>query len=93
MYGKEGNLYSAQIPDANNQYNSWNFRDITISDSDFLSLDVSELAQDRGSDGSLPSINFMKLNPNGPNYSKLKTIEDELSNYDVTDEGVIVTIK
>ena len=90
MYGKEGNLYSAQIPDANNQYNSWNFRDITLSDDDFLSLDVSELAQDRGSDGSLPSVNFMKLNPNGPNYSKLKTIEDQLSNYDVTDEGAIV---
>ena len=32
----------------------------------------------------------MKLNPNGPNYSKLKTIEDQLSNYDVTDEGAIV---
>ena len=90
MYGKEGNLYSAQIPDANNQYNSWNFRDITLSDDDFLSLDVSELAQDRGSDGSLPSVNFMKLNPNGPNYKKLKTIEDQLSNYDVTDEGAIV---
>lgn len=35
MYGKEGNLYAAQIPDANNQFNSWNFRDITLSDSDF----------------------------------------------------------
>ena len=90
MYGKEGNLYSANIPDKNNQYNSWNFRDITISDDDFLSLDPSELAKDRAKDGSLPSHNFMKLNPNGPNYKKLKTIEDNLSNYDVTDDGAIV---
>ena len=90
MYGKEGNLYAAQIPDANNQFNSWNFRDITLSDSDFLSLDISELAKPRGKDGALPSINFMKLNPNGPNYKKLKTIEDNLAKYDVTDNGVIV---
>ena len=89
MYGKEGNLYSAQIPDANNQYNSWNFRDITLSDSDFLSLDVSELAKDRGKNGALPNANFMKLNPKGPNYAKLKTIEDTLANYDITDDGFI----
>ena len=31
MYGKEGNLYAARIPDANNQFNSWNFRDITLN--------------------------------------------------------------
>ena len=90
MYGTEGNLYSANIPDNNNQFNSWNFRDITLSDSDFLSLDVNELAKDRAKDGALPSVNFMKLNPNGPNYSKLKTIEEELAKYEVNDDGAIV---
>ena len=90
QYGSEGNLYSAKIPDKNNKYNSWNFRDITLSDSDFLSLDVSELAKDRGKDGALPKVNFMKLNPKGPNYKKLKTIEDELAKYTVTDDGAIV---
>ena len=90
MYGKEGNLYSAQIPLDHNQFNSWNFREITISDDDFLSLDASELAKSRGKDGSLPSTNFMKLNPKGPNYAKLKTIEDNLAYYDVTDDGAIV---
>ena len=90
MYGREGNLYAANIPDKNNQFNSWNFRDIKLSDNDFLSLDISQLAKPRGKDGSLPSINFMKLNPNGPNYKKLKTIEDNLAKYDVTDDGVIV---
>ena len=90
MYGTDGNLYAAQIPAKNNQFNSWNFRDITISDKDFLSLDISELAKPRGKDGALPSINFMKLNPKGPNYKKLKTIEDNLAKYDVTDDGAIV---
>ena len=83
-------MYSAKIPDNNNRFNSWNFRDITISDSDFLSLDVSELAKERGKDGALPKVNFMKLNPKGPNYKKLKTIEDELAKYTVTDDGAIV---
>ena len=32
----------------------------------------------------------MKLNPKGPNYKKLKTIEDNLANYDVTDDGAII---
>jgi hypothetical protein len=90
QYGSEGNLYSARIPDKNNRFNSWNFRDITLSDSDFLSLDVSELAKERGKDGALPKVNFMKLNPKGPNYKKLKTIEDELAKYTVTDDGAIV---
>lgn len=44
MYGTEGNLFSANIPDENNQFNSWNFRDITLSNEDFLSLDENELA-------------------------------------------------
>ena len=78
MYGTEANLFSAVIPDENNKFNSWNFRGITLSDDDFLSLDFKELANERGEDGSLPEVNFMKLNPNGPNYAILKTIEEEM---------------
>ena len=89
MYGTEGNLYMANVKDSNNRYNSWNFRDITIKDNDFLSLDVRELSKARGSSGELPNINFMKLNPQGPNYAKLKTIEDELSKYVCYDDGSI----
>ena len=92
MYGTEGNLFSANIPDENNQFNSWNFRDITLSNEDFLSLDENELAKPRGEDGSLPEVNFMKLNPNGPNYDKLKTIEEEMKNYRIEDDGTIVKI-
>ena len=61
MYGTEGNLFSANIPDENNQFNSWNFRDITLSNDDFLSLDVTELAKARGPDGSLPEVNFLNF--------------------------------
>ena len=89
MYGTEGNLYMANIPEEKNQFNSWNFRDIIIKDSDFISLDLKELGKERGPDGSLPEINFMKLNPNGPNYIYLKSIEDEMEKYDITNDGVI----
>jgi len=89
MYGKEANLYMANIPDENNKFNSWNFRDITLSNDDFLSLDKNELAGERGEDGKLPEINFMKLNPNGPNYEILKSIEDEMKNYEILDDGTI----
>ena len=89
MYGTEGNLYMANIPESKNKYNSWNFRDITMKDDDFLSLDLRELTKARGSAGELPNVNFLKLNPKGPNYSKLKTIEDELKKYDCDDNGNI----
>ena len=89
MYGTEGNLYMANIPEEKNQFNSWNFRDIIIKDSDFISLDLKELGKERGPDGSLPKINFMKLNPEGPNYIYLKSIEDEMKKYDITNDGVI----
>ena len=89
MYAKEANLYMANIPDENNKFNSWNFRDITLSNDDFLSLDKNELAGERGEDGKLPEINFMKLNPNGPNYEILKSIEDEMKNYEILDDGTI----
>ena len=92
MYGTEGNLFSANIPEENNKFNSWNFRDITLVDEDFLSLDVKELAKERGEDGSLPEINFMKLNPEGPNYNVLKTIEEEMKHYEILSNGTIVKI-
>ena len=78
MYGNEGNLFTANIPDVNNSFNSWNFRNITLTVQDFLSLDHTELARERGPDRSLPEVNFMKLNPDGPNYALLKTIEEEM---------------
>ena len=89
MYGKEANLYMANIPDENNKFNTWNFRYINISNDDFLSLDKNELAGERGEDGKLPEINFMKLNPNGPNYEILKSIEDEMKNYEILEDGTI----
>ena len=93
MYENEGNLFMANVPDGNNKFNSWNYlRDTELSDGDFLSLDVSELAKERGEDGSLPEINFMKLNPNGPNYEKLKMIEEEMKNYEIKNDGTIVNI-
>lgn len=43
--------------------NSWNNPPgVTLSDEDFVSLDVSQLARPRKSDGSLPDIDFLKLN-------------------------------
>ena len=92
MYGTEANLFNANISDNNNQFNSWNFRNITLSDEDFLSLDVNELAKERGEDGSLPEVNFMKLNPKGPNYELLKTIEEEMNHYEIKSDGTIVDL-
>ena len=92
LYGKEGNLYNANLTNEKNQFNSWNYRNITLVDDDFLSLDVKELAKDRGIDGSLPEINFMKLNPNSPNYQMLKAIEDEVKNYEILKNGTIIKI-
>lgn len=37
--------------------------DVTLSDNDFLSLDISELMAPRKADHSLPDVNFMKLVP------------------------------
>ncbi|WP_430809858.1 MULTISPECIES: right-handed parallel beta-helix repeat-containing protein [unclassified Carboxylicivirga] len=36
---------------------------VTVSDNDFVSLDVNQLAQARKADGSLPDITFMQLAP------------------------------
>ena len=88
MYGTEGNLYNAKLPDENNQFNSWNYRDLKINDDDFLSVDWKELSGERGPDGSLPNINFMKLNPKSSNYKILKSIEDEMKNYEIIKDNV-----
>ena len=92
MYGTEGNLFTANVADVNNSFNSWNFRNITLSDKDFLSVDYKQLAKPRGEDGSLPEITFMQLNPNGPNYNLLKTIEEEIKNYELLSNGTIIKI-
>ena len=92
MYGFQANLYNANIPDKNNRFNTWNFEDITLTGNDFLSVDKNELAAERGEDGSLPEVNFMKLNPDGPNYAALKTIEDEMKNYEILEDGTIRNI-
>lgn len=39
---------------------------ISVSSSDFISLDMNLLTAPRQADGSLPDIDFMKLNPNSP---------------------------
>lgn len=43
---------------------------VKISSSDFKSLDTSELLLPRNPDGSLPDINFLKLNETSPFYSR-----------------------
>ena len=40
----------------------------------------------------MPEVNFMKLNSNGPNYELLKTIEEEMKNYEIKSDGTIVKI-
>ena len=34
----------------------------------------------------------MKLNPSGPNYEILKTIEEEMNNYELSDDGTIAKL-
>lgn len=46
------------------------FSDISLKDSDFESLDASQLLKPRKADGSLPDISFMKLKPSSPAYAK-----------------------
>ena len=41
--------------------NSWQISGLTVSNADFLSVDSVGLRNPRNADGSLPSINFMKL--------------------------------
>lgn len=61
---KNNSLDEANLPAESNTDNSWNKADINISASDFQSLDASQLTKERGQNGELPEINFMKLNDN-----------------------------
>ena len=65
------NVYSIY----DDSYNSWNTEPgATVTDADFLSLDVSELLKPRKADGSLPDVNFMKLAPGSDLIDKGKDV-------------------
>jgi hypothetical protein len=53
---KDGDMGVNDIHD----HNSWDLP-VTVSADDFISLDTTQLYQERNSDGSLPDIDFMKL--------------------------------
>ena len=50
----------ANLPAENNVKNSWNEVNKSISANDFQSLDTSQLTKERGTNGELPEITFMK---------------------------------
>jgi len=54
-------LGSPSLDAADDQFNSWNFENITISDDDFVSVDFLQIKAPRKPDGSLPDIDFLKL--------------------------------
>jgi len=55
-------LWLADGSDYTHSNNSWDLA-ITVNDSDFVSLDYTQLYKVRKSDGSLPDISFGKLRP------------------------------
>jgi hypothetical protein len=57
---KQNSLDEADLPEENNTNNSWNEADKNISADNFQSLDVSQLTEERGPNGELPEITFMK---------------------------------
>ena len=57
---KDNSLEEANLPAENNENNSWNEVDKSISVNDFQSLDTSQLTKERGTNGKLPEITFMK---------------------------------
>ncbi len=66
-YYIKNNIAYKNVPDdidlgvlTNVKSNSWNLG-VTVSDSDFLSLDISLVDNSREQDGSLPDIDFLKL--------------------------------
>jgi hypothetical protein len=42
-------------------HNTWNSGAPAVSDADFISIDVTQLARSRKSDGSLPDVDFLRL--------------------------------
>jgi hypothetical protein len=57
---KDNSLDADNLPVENNTNNSWNEADKSISANDFQSLDSSQLTKERGPNGELPQITFMK---------------------------------
>jgi hypothetical protein len=57
---KDNSLDEANLPGKNNANNSWNEVNKSISVNDFQSLDASQLTKERGPNGELPEIIFMK---------------------------------
>ena len=57
---KDNTLDEANLPAENNTNNSWNEADKSISGNDLQSLDASQLTKERGPNGELPEITFMK---------------------------------
>ncbi|BCZ45876.1 pectate lyase [Clostridium gelidum] len=57
---KDNSLDNANLPAENNTNNSWNEADKNLSANDFQSIDASQLTKDRGPNGELPKITFMK---------------------------------
>lgn len=61
---KNNKLDKANLQEQNNTDNSWNGNEEKLSDDNFQSLDINQLSKDRGPDGALPDITFMKLTDN-----------------------------
>lgn len=58
------NFKNANLPAKNYTNNSWSKRGVTVSADDFQSLDVNQLSQKRGNNGTLPNVTFMHLKDN-----------------------------
>lgn len=54
-------ISNSNLPSANVSNNSWNKSGVSVSSSDFQSLDATQMDNPRHSDGSLPTITFMHL--------------------------------
>lgn len=55
------NIEQANLPASNVTNNSWTKSGVVVNDADFVSLDASQITNARGSNGILPTINFMRL--------------------------------
>lgn len=64
---KDGNCININLAECELSNNTF-YPDITLSDSDFESLDASQLLRPRKEDGSLPDITFLRLRPGTKAY-------------------------
>lgn len=53
-------IEEANLPEANETNNSWTKSGVSVSSSDFQSLDATQMTKARGANGVLPTITFMK---------------------------------